>query len=403
MNNSTFATTMITEKIKSLANSYAAAFISIRRHLHAHPELSYQEYETSKFVQQQLDAYGIAYEVKATTGVVGLIKGKNPESRVVALRADMDALPILEANEIDYKSTKPGIMHACGHDVHTTCLLGAARILYETKEEWEGTVKLIFQPGEEKNPGGASLLIKEGVLDDPKPQCIFGLHVNPQLEVGQLSFRGGKVMASADEIYITIKSKGGHAAAPHLTADTILIASHLIISLQQIISRNNDPFSPSVLSITSFQGGHTTNVIPTEVKLMGTFRAMNEEWRFKAHDLIRRQTQNLVQAMGAEADLHIDIGYPTVYNDERLNDYARTLAEAFMGKEHVSETEVRMGAEDFGFYSQQIPGCFFRLGTANKSEGITSGVHTPTFNIDEGAIEIGMGMMATFGALAHLQ
>ena len=403
MNNSTFATTMITEKIKSLANSYAAAFISIRRHLHAHPELSYQEYETSKFVQQQLDAYGIAYEVKATTGVVGLIKGKNPESRVVALRADMDALPILEANEIDYKSTKPGIMHACGHDVHTTCLLGAARILYETKEEWEGTVKLIFQPGEEKNPGGASLLIKEGVLDDPKPQCIFGLHVNPQLEVGQLSFRGGKVMASADEIYITIKSKGGHAAAPHLTADTILIASHLIISLQQIISRNNDPFSPSVLSITSFQGGHTTNVIPTEVKLMGTFRAMNEEWRFKAHDLIRRQTQNLVQAMGAEADLHIDIGYPTVYNDERLNDYARTLAEVFMGKAHVSETEVRMGAEDFGFYSQQIPGCFFRLGTANQSKGITSGVHTPTFNIDEGAIEIGMGMMATFGALAHLQ
>ena len=403
MNNSTFATTMITEKIKSLANSYAAAFISIRRHLHAHPELSYQEYETSKFVQQQLDAYGIPYEVKATTGVVGLIKGKNPESRVVALRADMDALPILEANEIDYKSTKPGIMHACGHDVHTTCLLGAARILYETKEEWEGTVKLIFQPGEEKNPGGASLLIKEGVLDDPKPQCIFGLHVNPQLEVGQLSFRGGKVMASADEIYITIKSKGGHAAAPHLTADTILIASHLIISLQQIISRNNDPFSPSVLSITSFQGGHTTNVIPTEVKLMGTFRAMNEEWRFKAHDLIRRQTQNLVQAMGAEADLHIDIGYPTVYNDERLNDYARTLAEAFMGKEHVSETEVRMGAEDFGFYSQQIPGCFFRLGTANQSKGITSGVHTPTFNIDEGAIEIGMGMMATFGALADLK
>jgi hippurate hydrolase len=392
---------MIAQKIKELASRYKDEHIAIRRHLHAYPELSYQEYETSLFVQKQLQQYGIDHEVKACTGVIGLIKGKNPGSRIVALRADMDALPIEEANDIDYKSTKPGVMHACGHDVHTTCLLGAARILNETKEDWEGTVKLIFQPGEEKNPGGASLLIKEGVLENPKPQCIFGLHVNPQLEVGKLSFRGGKVMASADEIYINIKGKGGHAAAPHLTVDTILIASQLIVSLQQIISRNNDPFSPSVLSITSFQGGHTTNVIPTEVKLMGTFRAMNEEWRFKAHDLIRRHTENLVHAMGASVDLHIDVGYPTVYNHEGLNLAARFIAEDFMGKDQVSETEIRMGAEDFGFYSQRIPGCFFRLGTANKEKGITSGVHTPTFNIDEAAIEIGVGMMATFGATAN--
>jgi hippurate hydrolase len=392
---------MIAQKIKELASRYKDEHIAIRRHLHAYPELSYQEYETSLFVQKQLQQYGIDHEVKACTGVIGLIKGKNPGSRIVALRADMDALPIEEANDIDYKSTKPGVMHACGHDVHTTCLLGAARILNETKEDWEGTVKLIFQPGEEKNPGGASLLIKEGVLENPKPQCIFGLHVNPQLEVGKLSFRGGKVMASADEIYINIKGKGGHAAAPHLTADTILIASQLIVSLQQIISRKNDPFSPSVLSITSFQGGHTTNVIPTEVKLMGTFRAMNEEWRFKAHDLIRRHTENLIHAMGASVDLHIDVGYPTVYNHEGLNLAARSIAEDYMGKDLVSETEIRMGAEDFGFYSQQIPGCFFRLGTTNKEKGITSGVHTPTFNIDEAAIEIGVGMMATFGATAN--
>ena len=392
---------MIAQKIKELASRYKDEHIAIRRHLHAYPELSYQEFETSIFVQKQLQQYGINYEVKANTGMIGLIKGKNPGSRIVALRADMDALPIEEANDIDYKSTKPGVMHACGHDVHTTCLLGAARILNETKEDWEGTVKLIFQPGEEKNPGGASLLIKEGVLENPKPQCIFGLHVNPQLEVGKLSFRGGKVMASADEIYINIKGKGGHAAAPHLTADTILIASQLIVSLQQIISRNNDPFSPSVLSITSFQGGHTTNVIPTEVKLMGTFRAMNEEWRFKAHDLIRRHTENLIHAMGASVDLHIDVGYPTVYNHEGLNLAARSIAEDYMGKDLVSETEIRMGAEDFGFYSQQIPGCFFRLGTTNKEKGITSGVHTPTFNIDEAAIEIGVGMMATFGATAN--
>ncbi|RYZ28132.1 MAG: amidohydrolase [Chitinophagaceae bacterium] len=390
---------MLQQRIKTLAKQYKDEFIGIRQHLHAHPELSYQEFETSKYVQEKLKEYKIPFEVKATTGVVGLIEGKNPGSRIVALRGDMDALPIAEQNDLPYKSTNAGVMHACGHDVHTTCLLGAAKILSETKNEWEGTVKLLFQPGEEKNPGGASLLINEGALQNPAPTCIFGLHVNPQLETGKLSFRGGKVMASADELYITIKSKGGHAAAPHLTADTILIASHLVVSLQQVISRNRDPFSPSVLTISSFQGGFTTNVIPSEVKLMGTFRAMDETWRFKAHDLIRKHTVELVHAMGAEVDLHIDVGYPTVYNNESLHMYAKNLAEGFMGKENVEETEVRMGAEDFGYYSQKIPGCFFRLGTANKEKGITSGVHTPTFNIDENAIEIGMGMMATFGAL----
>ena len=387
------------EKIKSLAKKYAPEFIEVRHHLHAHPELSYQEFETSKFIQQKLKEYNIPFEIKASTGVVGLIKGKNPESRVIALRADMDALPITEQNEVPYKSKNPGVMHACGHDVHSSCLLGASKILSETKSDWEGTVKLFFQPGEEKNPGGASLLIKDGALENPRPEAIFALHVNPQLEIGNLSFREGITMASADELYITIKGKGGHAAAPHLTTDTILIASHLIVSLQQIISRNNNPFSPSVLSITSIQGGHTTNVIPTEVKLMGTFRAMNEEWRFKAHELIRKQTKELVASMGAEADVHIDVGYPCVYNNKELYTKARKIAEDFMGDANkVGETEMRMGAEDFGYYSQEIPGCFFRLGTANKAKGITAGVHTPMFNIDESAIEIGIGIMACFGS-----
>ena len=389
---------MLQQKIRELAHQYAPEFIEIRRHLHAHPELSYQEFETSAFVQKKLRSYGIPFEVKAGTGVVGLLEGKNPSSRVIALRADMDALPIEEQNNVPYKSTKPGIMHACGHDVHTTCLLGAARILAQTRENWDGTVKLIFQPGEEKNPGGASILINEGVLEDPAPQAIFALHVNPQLEAGRLSFRQGKVMASADEIYITIKSKGGHAAAPHLTCDTILIASHLIVALQQVISRNNNPLKPSVLSITSFQGGHTTNVIPSEVKLMGTFRAMDEEWRFKAHEIIRKLSTELVHSMGAEIDLHIDVGYPTVYNNESLHDLTRSLAVQYMGADKVDETEIRMGAEDFGYYSQKVPGCFFRLGTANESQGITAGVHTPLFNIDEGAIEIGMGVMACIGS-----
>jgi amidohydrolase len=382
------------EKIKALAKNYKEEFISIRRDIHANPELSYVEFETSAYIQSKLTAWGIPFQVMATTGVVGLIHGKNPNARIVALRADIDALPITEENDVPYKSKNAGVMHACGHDVHTTCLLGAAKILNDTKADWEGTVKLIFQPGEEKNPGGASLLIKEGVLENPAPQKIFGLHVHNILQVGQFSFRGGMVMASTDEIFINIKSKGGHAAAPHLTADTILIASQLVVSLQQIVSRNNSPFNPTVLSITSIQGGNATNIIPSEVKLMGTFRAMDEEWRYKAHALIKSQTEMLVKAMGAEAEVKIDVGYPFVKNDEALSASARLLAEEFAGVDNVSETELRMGAEDFAYYSQIIPACFYRLGIGNIDKGIKIGVHTPTFNVDEDAIEHGMGMMA---------
>ena len=389
---------MLKEEIKGLAKKYAPEFIEVRHYLHANPELSYEEYETSKFIQQKLKEFGIPFEIKAVTGVVGLIEGKNPQSRTIALRGDMDALPIQEENNISYKSTKEGLMHACGHDVHTTCLLGAAKILNELKDKWEGTIKLIFQPGEEKNPGGASLMIKDGVLENPKPSAIFGLHVHPGLQIGKLSFRDGKVMASADELYFTIKGKGGHAAAPHLCIDPILIASNLIVSLQQIVSRNNNPYNPTVLSITSFQGGTTTNVIPNEVKLKGTFRAMDEEWRFKAHELIKRLSDKLVQSMGGELDLHIDVGYPSVYNNEKLHALAVEKATEFMGKGNVEETEKRMGAEDFGYYTQLIPGCFFRLGVMNKEKGITAGVHTPTFNIDENAIETGMGIMAWLGS-----
>lgn len=381
--------------IKQLAKKYAPDFIQIRRHLHAHPELSFQEYQTSQYIQSLLSAWGVSYQQGiAGTGVVALLEGKNPGKKIIALRADMDALPIQEANEVPYKSQNEGIMHACGHDVHTTCVLGATRILHELRDQWEGTVKILFQPGEEKHPGGASLMIRDGALENPRPQAILGLHVQPDMEVGTLGFRAGQSMASADEIYITVKGKGGHAAAPHLTADTILIASHLVVSLQQIISRNNNPFSPSVLSICAFNGGFTTNVIPSEVKLMGTFRAMDETWRFKAHELIKKQATELVQALGGEIDINILVGYPSLYNDEKVTSKSKTLAETYLGVENITETDIRMGAEDFAFYSQQIPACFFRLGTGNLSKGIRSGVHTPTFDIDERAIEIGMGTMA---------
>ncbi|MBL0234791.1 MAG: amidohydrolase [Chitinophagaceae bacterium] len=389
---------MLLNRIKSLAKAYAPEFISVRHHLHMHPELSYQEFETSRYVQEKLTSFGIPFEVKANTGVLGSIRGKNPDKRVIALRADMDALPIKEENDVDYRSQNEGVMHACGHDVHTTCLLGAAKILNELKDEWEGTVKLIFQPGEEKNPGGASLMIKDKVLEDPRPEGIIALHVHTWLETGKMSFRSGKVMASADELYFTIRGKGGHAASPQVTIDPILIASHLIIALQQTISRRNDPFNPSVLSITAFNAGTTTNIIPEEVQLKGTFRAMNEKWRFEAHELIRNISKGIVDGMGGTLDLHIDVGYPCVINEEALTEKARSKAQEFAGEKNVSETELRMGAEDFGYYAQQVPACFFRLGTMNKAKGITAGVHTPHFNIDEDAIETGIGMMAWIGS-----
>ena len=393
---------MLKEQIQSKAKNYKDDFIAIRRHLHSHPELSYQEKETSLFVQKHLAQYNIPFQVMAETGVVGLIKGKNPDSRVIALRADMDALPIEELNDIDFKSQNMGVMHACGHDVHTTCLLGAARILSELKDEWEGTVKLIFQPGEEKNPGGASLMIKAGVLQNPTPQGIFGLHVHPLLPVGKLSFREGKCMASADELYISIKGKGGHAAQPDLTTDTILAASQLVVDLQQIISRNRNPFSPSVLSICSFQGGFTTNVIPSEVNLKGTFRAMDETWRFKAHKLIKNVAEATAIATGAQVDALVDVGYPSVDNNPDLTKIGRSIAEDYLGLNNVEETELRMGAEDFGYYTQAIPGCFFRLGVRNEQKGYVNNVHTPNFMADEDAIEIGMGLMALLGATATI-
>lgn len=383
------------DKIKNLAKEYAKDVIDIRRHIHANPELSYQEYNTAKFVAAELRKIGIEpTEGVAETGLTALIKGKNPDKKVVALRADMDALPIKEANDVEYKSKNDGVMHACGHDAHTASLLGCSRILNELKDEFEGTIKLIFQPGEEKNPGGASLMIKDGVLKNPTPNTIYGQHVMPLIPVGKVGFREGMYMASCDEIYLTVIGKGGHGAIPELTIDPVLITSHIIVALQQVISRNASPKTPTVLSFGKVEANGATNIIPDKVEVAGTFRAMNEEWRAEAHRIIKKMAENIAEGMGGKCEVNISRGYPYLENDPTITAKARKLAEEYMGKENVLDLDLWMGAEDFSYYTHEVPACFYRLGTRNEEKGITSYVHTPTFNIDENALEIGAGMMA---------
>ena len=383
------------EKIKSLSESYSKEVVELRRHLHAHPELSYEEFNTATFVAERLRSYGIdPKEGVATTGIVALIKGKNPEKKTVALRADMDALPIEEATNVPYKSTRPGVMHACGHDVHTSSLLGTAKILSEIKDEFEGTVKLIFQPGEEKNPGGASYMIRDGALQNPTPASIIGQHVMPLVPVGKIGFREGMYMASSDEIYLKVIGKGGHGAAPELTIDPIVIASHIIIALQQIISRNASPKQPTVLTFGRIMGEGATNIIPNEVSMAGTFRALNEEWRKSGLEKIEKMARSIAEGMGGKCEVRISHGYPYLENNPELTRRIRQAAEAYVGKENVVDLDLTLGSEDFAYYSHVVPASFYRLGTRNESKGITSYVHTPTFDIDEDALKIGPGLMA---------
>ncbi len=391
-------------RIKSLANKYADDIVSCRRHLHKNPELSFHEFNTQKFVESKLKEFGISNMLRmANTGVVAIVEGKNPAKRVVALRGDMDALPITETNDVDYKSSNEGVMHACGHDVHTSSLLGVARIMNEIKNDFEGTVKFIFQPGEEKLPGGASLMIKEGVLENPKPASVIGQHVMPQIDAGKVGFRKGLYMASTDEIYVTVKGKGGHGAMPHLTIDPVLITSHMIVALQQIVSRNAKPTIPSVLSFGKVIANGATNVIPDEVYLEGTFRTLNEEWRNEAHQKMKKMAEMIAESMGGKCIFDIHRGYPFLINDDAVTDRARKAAEDYLGKENVEDLEIWMAAEDFSFYSQKAPACFYRLGVRNEAKGIISPVHTSTFNIDESALETGMGLMAwmAFRELGH--
>src|SRR5690606_675138 len=384
----------IKDDIKRLAKDYFSETVQIRRHLHQHPELSFEEYKTSAFVKAQLDAMGIPYQSMANTGVVGMIQGDLPSTEVIALRADMDALPITEVEGRSYGSQNTGVMHACGHDVHTSSLLGVAKILNELKAQFGGQIKLIFQPGEEKLPGGASIMIREGVLENPAPQAIFGQHVMPFIETGKVGFRSGQYMASCDELFMTVRGRGGHGAQPHQNIDPIAITAQIISALQQVVSRFADPRIPTVLSWGKIIGNGATNIIPDEVYLEGTFRTFNEEWRAQAHEKMVKIAVGIAESMDATCDFEVRKGYPYLVNDPATTALAREAAVEYLGEENVVELDLWPAAEDFSYYSQVANACFYRLGTGNQSKGIQSAVHTPTFDIDEDALELSIGLMS---------
>lgn len=385
---------MIKEQIQELSKNIFNDVVANRRHLHSHPELSFHEVETSAFIAKKLDELGIGWERMADNGLVALIKGEKPSDKVVALRADMDALPITEVNDVPYRSQNTGVMHACGHDVHTSSLLGTTKILNELKSQFGGTIKLIFQPAEEKLPGGASLMIAEGVLENPKPDAVLGQHVMPLIDAGKVGFRSGKYMASTDELYVTVRGKGGHGAQPQQNIDPVIITAHILTALQTVVSRSADPKNPSVLSFGKVIANGATNVIPNEVYLEGTFRALDEKWRAEAHVKMKKMAEGIAESMGGSCEFNIMKGYPFLINEPKLTEATRSHAEDYLGKENVLDLDIWMAAEDFAYYSQVADACFYRLGTRNESRGITSAVHTPTFDVEETALETSVGLMA---------
>ena len=385
---------MLLSDIRQQAAARLAGTIADRRHLHAHPELSFSEQETSAFIKARLDALGIPWTGMADTGVVGMIEGGVASDRMVALRADMDALPITELNTFDHRSRNPGVMHACGHDAHTASLLAVADILQSLKDRWTGRVRLIFQPAEEKLPGGASWMIRDGVLRDPAPTAVIGQHVMPSVASGKIAMRSGQLMASMDEISVTIYGKGGHGAMPHLLVDPVLISAHLIVALQQVVSRNNNPMTPGVLSFGRVIADGAINVIPDMVCLKGTFRTVDEAWRYTAHSKMKKMAEQIAGSMGGACDFEVICGYPSLQNDEQLTRELEKAAVDYLGRAGVIPAEPMMIAEDFAYYGRSAPGCFYFLGTGNPHKGTTAPLHNPRFDIDEEALEVSTGLMA---------
>jgi amidohydrolase len=388
------------ENIQAKAQAFLPTWIQFRRHLHQNPELSFQEFKTSEWVQSVLTAHNIPFEKGwVKTGITATIEGKNPKSRFISLRGDMDALPIIEKNEVEYKSTVDGIMHACGHDVHTTCVLGAAIVLNELKNEWEGTVQIIFQPGEEILPGGANEMIREGIFNSFQPEKIIGQHVYPELPAGKIGMKPGWYMASTDEIYIDVKGKGGHGAKPNQCIDPIVASAQLILALQQIVSRHAEPNTPSVLTIGKIIANGATNIIPDLAHLEGTFRTFDETWRYQAHEWIKKTCQGIAEATGTTIEVDIKIGYPALYNNPEVTQQARKLAIEFLGEDNVVELALRTTAEDFAYFAQKYPSCFYRLGTSSPDgTKFNAPVHNNCFDIDESALITGVGLMAYIGA-----
>ena len=385
---------MLLTEIKNCATKISARVVEDRRHLHSHPELSFQEYKTSAFIKSRLDEMGIPWQPIAKTGVVAVIQGEKSSGKTIALRADMDALPITEVNDIIYCSRNNGVMHACGHDVHTASLLGVATILQSVKTKYGGTVKLIFQPGEEILPGGASLMIKEGVLQNPTPDAVVGQHVSPNIPVGKIGIRKGKFMASMDEIFVTVRGKGGHGAQPHLNVDPVMISAQILVSLQQVVSRMANPTLPTVLSFGKVIANGAINIIPDEVYMEGTFRTLDENWRNEAHERMKQIAETIAKSMGGRCEFNINRGYPFLINEEKLTEEVRDYACEYLGQENVLDADIWMAAEDFAYYSHVADSCFYLLGIANKAKGITSSLHTSAFNIDEEALTISAGLMA---------
>ena len=394
---------MLVEEIRRLSKDVFERIVAFRREMHQNPELSFEEFQTQKRIKAFLTEIGISEIIEcANTGLVALIRGNNPDSKTIGLRGDIDALPILEENDCSYKSKNEGVMHACGHDVHTSSLLGTAFILNQLKTQFNGTVKLVFQPGEERLPGGASIMIKEGVLKNPDVATMTGQHVMPLIDAGKVGFRKGLYMASADEIYITVHGKGGHGAHPHMNIDPIAISAQVITALQQVVSRQAKPAMPTVLSIGKIVGLGSTNIIPDKVEMEGTLRTFDEEWRMEAHQRIIQVATSVTEALGGRCDIEVRKGYPFLKNHEATTEAARQAAIEYLGEENVEDLEIWPAGEDFAYFSQEVASCFYRLGIRNESKGITSMLHTPTFDVDESALEVGAGLMA-FIAMKQLE